>query len=138
MNRAPRQLSINAAVRQRQAGGSGRWFSQEHACTTHLDRNRSQAIAAARPCDAVAFAQFETRAMYRAHQQAVLALEELSWCPVQAATCVRADIEPCAHAVTIAIQDQRFGITIEHRFDFGKAAISDLVEQREDWCLSTM
>ena len=41
---------------------------------------------------------------------------------------MRADIEPRAHVAAIAIQDQRFGIAIQHHFGFGEAAVLQLFE----------
>ena len=40
---------------------------------------------------------------------------------------MRADIEPRADVVANAMQDQRFGIAIEHHFDFREAAVLDLL-----------
>ena len=41
---------------------------------------------------------------------------------------MRADIEPCAYVIAIAMQDQGFRIAIEHHLGFGEAAILDLLE----------
>jgi hypothetical protein len=43
-----------------------------------------------------------------------------------------ADIEPGADRITIAVQDQRFGIAVEHGLDLIKAAILDLFDVGED------
>jgi len=44
---------------------------------------------------------------------------------------MRADIEPAARIVAIAMQDQRFGIAIERHLDFDEAAVLDLLEPYE-------
>ena len=50
---------------------------------------------------------------------------------------MRADIEPRAHFVAIAMQDQRFRIAVEHDLDFGEAAILDQfdLQQRNLRCV---
>ena len=85
-------------------------------------------FAAARPGDAFAAAQLEARAMRRAHQQAVLALEKLARGPIQSASGVRADVEPGAHGVAVAIQQQRLGVAVDARFGLGEAAVGQALQ----------
>ena len=45
---------------------------------------------------------------------------------------MRADIEPGADDIAIAVQDQRFGVAIEHGLDFVETAVLDLFDRGED------
>ena len=98
-----------------------------------MHRNLAQRLATTRAGHAFAALQFEARAMYRAHQQAVLAAQELARGPVEPAPRVRADIEPSAYAAGgIAMDDQRFGIAIHHGLDLVQAVHGHGV-QRQQW-----
>jgi hypothetical protein len=44
---------------------------------------------------------------------------------------MRADIEPGAHGGAVAMQDQRFGVAVEHGFGFDEAAVLDLLQARQ-------
>ena len=73
--------------------------------------------------DAFAALQLEARAMHRAHQQAILAAQELAGRPVEPTTRMRAHVEPGAHrAGIVAMQDQRLRVAVHHRLDFVQAA----------------
>ena len=97
----------------------------------HLHRHGAQMLAAAWPRDAFASAQFETRAMHGAHQQAIATGEELARRPVQAPTSVRTYVEPCACVLAIAMQDQRLDDTIDQCFGLHDGALVERVEVGE-------
>lgn len=87
-----------------------------------MHRDFAQMFAATGAGDALATGQFETCAMHRAHQQALLAAQELPRRPIQATSRMRADIQPGTHAaIGSVVQDERFGIAVYHCLDFVKA-----------------
>jgi hypothetical protein len=45
---------------------------------------------------------------------------------------MRADVEPGARGVTVAMQDQRFGLPVDGRIDGGQATIGEIAERGED------
>ena len=105
---------------------------EEHLAATHLDRDRTQRFAAARPGHAGAMLQFEAGAVDRAHQQAILAAQEPARRPVQPARGMRAHVLPCANAaVRIAMQDQRLRLAVHHRLDLMQAAALDRRQRQQ-------
>ena len=82
----------------------------------------AQALAATRAGGAFAIGQLETRAMCRANQLAILRAQEFSRCPIEPTPRMRTHVQPRAHATrSIAIQQQRFRIAVQHGFDFMQA-----------------
>ena len=87
-----------------------------------MHRDFAQVFAATWSRHAFATCQLKTRAVHRAHQQALFAAQEFTRRPIQAAPSVRADIEPSMHATAgIAMHDQRFCIAIDDGRDFVQA-----------------
>src|SRR3546814_8628680 len=86
-------------------------------------------FAAAGAGDADAAGQFERRAVHGADQVAFAALEELPRRPVEAAAGVRADVEPGADGVAVAVQDQRFGVAVDGRFGLVESTVLDLCQR---------
>lgn len=66
--------------------------------------------------------------MRGANQVAFLAFQELTRRPVQSPPSVRANVKPGADALALAEQQQRLGIAIDHRLDFGEPAVLQLIE----------
>ncbi|OHE90180.1 MAG: hypothetical protein A2213_11540 [Lysobacterales bacterium RIFOXYA1_FULL_68_6] len=69
--------------------------------------------------------------MRGAYQVSVLALQELARRPVQPASRMRADIQPRACFVSLAMKDQRFRIPFDHGLYFGKPAVGDVIQCTE-------
>jgi len=44
---------------------------------------------------------------------------------------MRADVEPGAHDIAIAIQHQRFAVAGQGRLDFGEAAVAQLIKPQQ-------
>ena len=87
-----------------------------------MDCDLAQAFAAAWTSHAFAAGQGETGPVYRAHQKAVLAAQELAGCPIQATPRMRAYVQPRADiACPVAMHDQRFRIAFQHRLDLMQA-----------------
>ena len=57
---------------------------------------------------------------------AFLALQELPRRPVQPAAGVRADIEPGADRIAIAMEDEGFRIVADRGLNFGKTTVGDV------------
>ena len=95
--------------------------------------NPAQAFAAAGTGGALAIGQVETRAMRRAHQLPVLAAQELARRPVEPAPRMRADVQERTDTTGgISIEQKRFGIALQHRFDLVKAVRRQRVQSRQD------
>jgi len=90
--------------------------------------NPSQRIALAWAGHTHPIAELERRPVRGADQMTFLAFQELTWSPVQSPAGVRANVKPCTDVRALPIQQQRFGIPIDHRFDFGESAVLQMIE----------
>ena len=97
----------------------------------HVDT--TQAFAPARAGGALAIGQVETRAMRRAHQLPFLAAQELARRPVEPAPRMRTDVQERTDTTGgIAIEQQRFGVALQHRFDLVQAVRRQRLQSRQD------
>ena len=90
-----------------------------------------QRIAATRASDANAFVQFEAGAMCGANQQAVFRQQKLAGRPIETTAGMRTDVQPGADTVPVAMQDHRFGDTIDLGFDLQLTAVGQIVQHRK-------
>ena len=69
--------------------------------------------------------------MHRAHEVAVLRAQELAGSPFEAATRMRADVEPGAHLGATPMHDQSFVLAVDARIQRDDAAIGQGFEPGE-------
>ncbi len=108
--------------------------AKNHISVLNLNCDLTQPIAATWAGNALAVDQFKAGAVHGAHEQAVLALQEFSWRPVEPSACMWAHIEPCACMVAVAMDDHRFDSTFDASLDFSQAAIGDGIQGDQDAC----
>ncbi len=97
---------------------------QPYFIAVDFNRDRAQRFTTTRPGYTQTIGDFETRAMRRTYQQAVVE-QEFPGRPVQPLSCVRTNILIRKNALTLTQQQDRIA-QLQHVFDRNSAAIGNI------------
>jgi hypothetical protein len=78
--------------------------------------------------------EFEAGTVHGADEQTILAPEEFPRGPIEPSAGMRAHIQPCAHVIAIAMDDDRFDSAFDATLDFNHASISDRIQRSQYAC----
>lgn len=105
--------------------------AKNHISAFDFDRDLAQPITTARPGYAFAVGELEAGTVHGADEQAFLAPEEFPWGPIEPSAGMWAYIEPCAHVIAMAMDDDRFDSAFDGTLRFNHAAIRDRIQRRQ-------